>query len=105
MMPILNHTAHTKKQIPKSIVTSHATNIIPIVNYRFIKPQNGPILHEHAVQGPHIASGVVLPILAHLSTHVIKNYLPIGTISPYGQPDTIPWVSIPSKLHLLVNMP
>jgi hypothetical protein len=80
MMPILNHTPHTKKQIPKPIITSHATNIILKVNYRFVKPQNGPIIHEHAVQGPHIALGVVLPILAHLSTLVIKKYLPIKII-------------------------
>jgi len=105
MMPILNHTPQTNKQIFKPIVTSQATNIIPRVNYRFVKPQNGPIIHEHVVQGPHIASGVVLPVLAHLSTLIIKNYLPIKIVSPYGQLDTIPWVLIPSKLHLPINMP
>jgi len=54
-MLVLNHRLHTKKQIVKLVVTSHATNIMPKAKSRSIKPQNGPISHEHIVQGPHIA--------------------------------------------------
>ncbi len=74
-------------------------------NCRSVGPQNGPTFHEHVVQGLHVALGMVLPILAHLSTHVIRNYLPIETILPHGQLDPTTWVSIPSKPHLLVDMP
>jgi hypothetical protein len=84
MMPVFNHTPHTKKQIVEHVVASHATNIVPRANYRSIGPQNDPTFHEHVIQGLHVALGMVLLILAHLSTPIIRNYIPIGTISPYG---------------------
>ncbi len=77
---------------------------MPRTNYRFVKPQNGPTPHEHVVQGPHIALGMVLPVRADLSTPVILNHVPIETILPCGQPNLIPWMSIPPKPHRLVNM-
>jgi hypothetical protein len=67
-------------------------------------PQNGPIIHEHVVQGPHAILSVVLLVFAHLSTHVIRNYLPIKTILPCEQPDSAPWVSLPPKPHSPVDM-
>jgi hypothetical protein len=105
MMHALDHTPHTKKQTAEPIVASHTTNIVLRTNYKFVKPQNGPTLHEHVVQGLHIIVGMVLPILTHLSTPIIKNYLPIKTISPYGQPNPTPWMSIPLKPHLPIDMP
>jgi hypothetical protein len=90
MMPIFNHTPYSKKQIVELVVASHTTNIVPRTNYGSVKPQNGPTPHEHVVQGLHIALGVVLLVLTRFSTPVIKNYLPIKTISPCGQPDPIP---------------
>ncbi len=89
MMHVLNHTPHNEKQIAEPVVASHATNIMPRTNCRSIKPQNDPTPHEHAVQGPCVAMGVI-PIFAHLSTPIIMNYLPIGIVSPYGQPDPAP---------------
>jgi hypothetical protein len=86
-MLVLNHTPHIEKQTTKLVVASHATNIMLGTNYRFVEPHNGPTFHEHVVQGPHIALGVVLPILAHLSTPIIKNYLFIEIILPCGQSD------------------
>jgi hypothetical protein len=101
MMPILNHTPHIEKQTIEPVVTSHATNIVLRVNYRSVKPQNGPTPHEHVVQSPHVALGMVIPVLAHLSTPVIKNYLIVGIVSPYGQLDFAFWVLIPLEPHLL----
>jgi len=80
MMPILDHTPHTKKQTIEHVVASHTANTVLKTNYRSIEPQNGPTLHKHVIQGLHVALGVVLLALAHLSTPVIRNYLPIGTI-------------------------
>jgi hypothetical protein len=49
MMPILDHTPYTKKQIIEPIVASHATNIMPKTNYRFVGLQNGPTPYEHVI--------------------------------------------------------
>jgi hypothetical protein len=87
MMFVLNHIPHTEKQTTKPIVASHATNIIPKVNCKFIEPQNGPTPHEHTIQGLHNTMGVVLLVLAHMSIVIINNYLPIGIVSPCGQLD------------------
>jgi len=73
MKPIFDHTPHVKKQIVELVIAFHATNIVLGANYRSIKPQNGPIFHEHVIQGLHTALGMVLPIFAHLSTPIIKN--------------------------------
>jgi len=105
MMHVLDHTPYTKKQVVEPIVASHTTTTMPRTNSRFIRPQNGPTPHEHVVQGPHVIMGVILHILTHLSTHVIRNYLPIGTVLPCGQFDLVPWVLIPSKLYMLVDTP
>jgi hypothetical protein len=74
MKPILDHTPHVKKQIVELVIASHATNIVLGTNCRSVKPQNGPILYEHGIQGLHAALGMVLPIFSHLSTPVIKNF-------------------------------
>jgi hypothetical protein len=104
MMPIFYHTPDIDKQIVIPIVASHATNIMLGANCRFVKPQNGPTFHEHVIQGLHATLGMVLPMLTHLSTLVIKNYLPIGIVSPCGQLDLTPWVLIPLELHLPIDM-
>jgi hypothetical protein len=78
---------------------------MPKTNYSSVKPQNDPTPHEHAVQGLHATLGVVLPILTHLSIPIVRNYLPIKIILPCGQPNLAPWVSIPPKPHMHVDMP
>jgi hypothetical protein len=80
MMLIFDYTPHTEKQTDKPAVASHATNTMPRANYKYVGFQNDPTFHEHAIQGLHVALG----ILAHLFTPIIKNYLPIKTNSPYG---------------------
>jgi hypothetical protein len=105
MYSITHHTPHIKKQIVKLVVTSHTTNIVLRAICKSIKPQNGPTIHEHAIQGLHAALSVVLHVLTHFSTHIIRNYLPIKIVLPYGQPDLAPWVSIPPKPHMLIDMP
>jgi hypothetical protein len=105
MMLVLDHTPYIEKQVIKPVIASHTTKIVLRANYRSIKPQNGPTPHEHVVQGLHIALGMVLPVLTHLSTPVIRNYLPIRTVSPCGQFDSAPWVSFPLEPHPLVDMP
>jgi hypothetical protein len=67
--------------------------------------QNGPTFHEHVVQGPHVILGMVLHVLTHFSTHVIRNYFCIKNASPCGKPDPTPWVSTPLELHRHVGMP
>jgi hypothetical protein len=100
------HTqSHHTPQTIELLVASHTTNTVFGANYESIEPQNGPTPHEHVIKGPHVAMGMVIPILTHLSTSIIKNYLPIRTISPCGQFDPAPLMSIPLELHLLVNMP
>jgi hypothetical protein len=101
---IQSHTIHPKKFV-EPVVASHTTNIMPGANCRYVGPQNGSTPHEYAVQSPHVVLGVVLHVLTHLSTHVIKNYLLVETVSPYGQPNPARWVLIPLKLHLHVDMP
>jgi hypothetical protein len=101
MIPIFDHTPHIEKQTIELVVASHTTTIMFGANCSSIGPQNDPISHEHVVQNPHTTMGVVLPVLAHLSTHVISNYIPIGIVSLYGQLYPAPWVSIPPKPHLL----
>jgi hypothetical protein len=104
-MPVLDHTPHTEKQTTELVVASHVTNIVHITNYRSVEPQNGLTPHEHVVQGLHVALGVVLHVFAHLSTPVIRNYLPIKIVSPYGQLDHVPWVSIPLEPQWPIDMP
>jgi hypothetical protein len=84
MMHVLDHAPYTEKQIVEHEVASHATNIVPGATYRSVEPQNDPTPHEIVIQGPHVVLGMVLHVFTHLSTHVIRNYLPIGIVSPYG---------------------
>ncbi len=105
MMPIFNHTPHIEKQTIEPIVASHATNIVPRANIGSLDTKMAPNPHEHVIQGLHVALGMVIPILTHLSIPIIYNYLPIRTITPCGQPDLIPWVSVPPKLHMPIYMP
>jgi len=56
-MPTLGHTPHTNKQIIEHVIASHTSNIVPITNYRSVKPQNDPTFYEHATQGLHIVLG------------------------------------------------
>jgi hypothetical protein len=104
-MHVFNHTPHIKKQIVKLVVAYHTTNILLRTIYRSIKPQNGPTFHEDVIWGLNVALGMVLDVFTHFSTHVIRNYLPIKIVSPCGQPDFAPWVSIPPKPHMLIDMP
>jgi hypothetical protein len=104
-MLVLDHTPYFEKQIVEHVVASHATNTVPRANYRSVEPQSGPTPHEIVIRGPHVVLDMVLQVFTHLSTHVIRNYLPIKIVSPCGQPNPTPWVSIPPKLHLHVDMP
>jgi hypothetical protein len=75
MMDKLGHTPYIEKQIVELAITSLATSTR--TNYVCVKSQNDPILHEHVVQGPQVTLGKALFILVHLSTPIIRNYLPI----------------------------
>jgi hypothetical protein len=66
---------HTNKQIVEHVVASHTINIVPITNYRYVKPQNHPTLHEHATQGFHIVLGGGI-ICSHPFFHTYKRELP-----------------------------
>jgi len=101
MFPIFNHTPHIEKKTVEHIVTSQTTTIMLGADCRFVGPQNDPTSHEYVVQNPHATMGVVLLVFTHLSTHVLRNYLPIAIVSFYGQLDIVPWVLIPPKPHLL----
>jgi hypothetical protein len=65
MAPTLTHTPHTKKQIITLAIASPTNSIMFKANYRSIRPQNGPTLHEHAKQGFHIISGKTQPTFVH----------------------------------------
>jgi len=101
MIPIFDHTPHIEKQIAEPVVASPTTTIMLGVDCRSVGPQNDPTSHEHVVQNPHATLGIVLPVFTHLSTHVLRNYLPIAIVSFYGQLNPVPWVLIPPKPHLL----
>jgi hypothetical protein len=75
MMFEFSHTPYTKKENVE--LTSFTISIVFGANCKFVEPQNDPTFGEHAGQGPHIVMGKVLPILIHLSTLVVGNYLPI----------------------------
>jgi hypothetical protein len=77
MMHKLDHTPYIDKQIVKLAVASLATNIVFKTNYVCVESQNDPTPHEHVIQGLHIILGKVLFIFVHLSTFIIRNYLPI----------------------------
>ncbi len=59
---IQSYIGHTKKQIIKLVIASHATNIVPREKCRYVQPQNGPTPHEHATQGLQFVMGVTQPI-------------------------------------------
>jgi hypothetical protein len=77
MMHELGHTSYIDKHIVELVVASLATNIMFRAIYVYIKSQNDLTIHEHVVQSPHIVLGKVLLVLVHLSTPIIRNYLPI----------------------------
>ncbi len=69
-----NHTPYTMTHIIEHVVASSIMNIISKMNYRFIAPQNGPTINEHATQGLHVTMGKTQLTFVHLAT-------PIGGIS------------------------
>jgi len=73
----LNHTPHIVKHIIEHVVASSIMNIVSKTNYRFIEPQNGPTINEHATQGLHVIIGKTQPTFVHLATHVKGNFFPI----------------------------
>ncbi len=75
MMVKLGHTPYIEKQIVELAITSLTTNTR--TNYVCVESQNDPIIHEHVIQGPQVILGKALLILVHLSTPIIRNYLPI----------------------------
>ncbi len=66
MTPTFAHAPHINKQTIKPIITSLATNIVLGINYRFVKPQNGPTFHEHVGKGLHVVMTKHCP---HSSIH------------------------------------
>ncbi len=79
MMLTLSHTPHIDKHNVE-LVTSHIVNVVLKINYKFIKPQNGPTFHEYVIQGPYVISNEALCTFIHLSTPTKKkiphlNYL------------------------------
>jgi hypothetical protein len=66
MTPAFAHTPHIKKQTIEPIITSLATDIVLGINYRFVKPQNGPTFHEHVEKGLHVVMARHCP---HSSIH------------------------------------
>jgi hypothetical protein len=77
MMVKLGHTPYIEKQIVELAIESLAISTMSGANYVCVEPQNDPILHEHVIQGPQVTLGKALLILVHLSTPIIRNYLPI----------------------------
>jgi hypothetical protein len=75
MMAKLGHTPYIEKQIVELAITPLTTNTG--TNYVCVESQNDPIIHEHVVQGPQVTLDKALLILVHLSTPIIRNYLPI----------------------------
>ncbi len=77
MIPKLNHTPYTMKHIIEHVVASSIMNIVSKTNYRFIEPQNGPTINEHATQGLHVTMGKAQLTFVHLATPVGGNFFPI----------------------------
>jgi hypothetical protein len=70
-----------------------------------LNPKMAQLFMSMSYKGPHVVTGMVLLALTHLSTHVTRNYLLIGTVSPCGQPNLAPWVLIQLEPHMPINMP
>jgi hypothetical protein len=77
MMHKRGHTPYIDKQINKLVIASFATNTVFGTNYMCVKSQNVPTPHEHVIQGLDIVLAETLFVLIHLSTPVVRNYLPI----------------------------
>jgi hypothetical protein len=63
----LYHTPYIEKQVVELVVASPAINTMFGANYKSYKPQNGPILHEHATQDCHVSWGEAPFTFVHLS--------------------------------------
>jgi hypothetical protein len=71
MIPKLNHTPHIVKHIIEHVVTSSIMNIVFKTDYRFIEPQKGPTINEHATQGLHVIMGKIQPTFFHLEDFLV----------------------------------
>jgi hypothetical protein len=69
-----NHIPHIKKKIVELIIVSLATNIVFIIRCKFVKLQNEPTHHVHAIQGLHIVLSKLVSTFVYLSTFVRRNY-------------------------------
>jgi hypothetical protein len=72
MIPKLNHTPHIEHVIASSIM-----NIVSKTNYKFIEPQNGPTINDHATQGLHVIMSKAQLTFVHLAPLVGRNFFPI----------------------------
>jgi hypothetical protein len=77
MIPKFNHTPHIVKHIIKHVIASSIMNIVFQTNYKFIEPQNGPTINEHAAQGLHVIMGKTQPTFVHLATPIGGSFFPI----------------------------
>jgi hypothetical protein len=66
MIAKLKQKPHIVKHIIEHVVTSSIMNIVSKTNYRFIEPQKGPTINEHATQGLHVIMGKTQPTFVHL---------------------------------------
>jgi hypothetical protein len=46
-------------------------------NYKFIEPQNGPTINDHATQGLHVIMSKAQLTFVHLAPPVGRNFFPI----------------------------
>ncbi len=77
MIPKLNHTPHTMKHIIEHVIASSIINIVSKTNYKFIEPQNGPTINDHATQGLHVIMSKAQLTFVHLGPPIGKNFFPI----------------------------
>lgn len=77
MTPTFGQTPHIDKQTIEPTLASFISNIVPKTNYKSIGPKNGPIRHEHVIQGFEDVLGKTnLLTFIHPFTHIGRNYLP-----------------------------
>jgi small basic protein len=75
MMFAINQTPHIEKQIVEHVIASFISNIVLEASCKFVGPQNGLTLREHAKQGFQVVLNKIISLFIFLSTFVRRNYL------------------------------
>jgi hypothetical protein len=65
------------KHIIEHVIASSIMNIVSKTKCRFVEPQNGPTINEHATEGLHIIMGETKLAFVHLATPLERNFFPI----------------------------